>query len=336
MRNRYGIQVATLFSLFLSAARVGAQGDQPETSAGGLREGILVVTHAGAGTPPELSDGPQAAADSALVLLLHGRSGLDAAIEATRLMEDDCRFNAGTGANIRLDGKTIQMDAALMTWDGRFAAVGAIERVENPILVTRAVLDTPHLFLVGEGATSFAHNAGFEDIIPSCPDAERKYERRIQRLREAYGSPEGIEFDWRRYWNFPGPMPEDMKAWGAEGGTVGAVVRDGEGRFAATLSTGGTSITLYGRVGDVPVYGAGLYAGPAGAVACTGHGEEIIQLAVARSIHERMESGVDAEQAVSEMVNEFPEGSSIGIIAVDVRGWSVVSNRKMAFGVAGS
>jgi L-asparaginase/beta-aspartyl-peptidase (threonine type) len=227
------------------------------------------------------------------------------------------------------------MDASLMTWDGRFAAVGAIERVENPILVARAVLDTPHLFLVGEGATSFAHNMGFEDIIPTCPDAERKYERRMLRLREAYGKPAGIAFDWRDYWNFPHPMPEDMKSWGSEGGTVGAVVRDGEGGFAATLSTGGTSITLYGRVGDVPVFGAGVYAGPAGAVACTGYGEEIIRRALARTVYETMASGVGAQQAVSEAAAAFPEDRSIGLIAVDSQGWGVAANRNMAFGVAG-
>lgn len=337
MRTRYRISVATSLLLLLSLSRVGARGDSGElaTSAGGLHGGALVVTHAGVGTRPELADGPQSAADSALVLLQRGQSSLDAAIRATVLMENDCRFNAGTGANIRLDGKTIQMDASLMTRDGRFAAVGAIERVENPILVARAVLNTPHLFLVGEGATSFAHNMGFEDIIPTCPDAELKYKRRMLRLREAYGKPAGIEFDWRDYWNFPHPMPEDMKAWGTEGGTVGTVVRDGEGGFAVTLSTGGTSITLHGRVGDVPVFGAGVYAGPAGAVACTGYGEEIIRRALARSIYNRMASGVGAEQAVSDAARAFPEDHSIGLIAVDSQGWGVAANHKMAFGMAG-
>ena len=74
---------------------------------------------------------------------------------------------AGTGANIRLDGKTLQMDASLMTSEGRFAAVGVIERVKNPIRVVRGVLDTPHLFRAGEGATRFAHKLGFEDIGPT-------------------------------------------------------------------------------------------------------------------------------------------------------------------------
>ena len=55
--------------------------------------------------------------------------------------------------------------------------------------------------------------------------------------------------------------------------TEDAVARAADGSFAAALSTGGTSITLYGRVGDVPIYGCGCYAGPAGAVACTGFGD---------------------------------------------------------------
>ena len=43
------------------------------------------------------------------------------ATEAVRLA--NARYNAGTGSNLRLDGKTIQMDAAIATSDGRFGAV---------------------------------------------------------------------------------------------------------------------------------------------------------------------------------------------------------------------
>jgi isoaspartyl peptidase/L-asparaginase-like protein (Ntn-hydrolase superfamily) len=235
------------------------------------------VVHGGVGSPPAVADGPQAAAAAAVAALRRGGSSLDAAVAGTVALENDPRFNAGTGANIRLDGRTIQMDAALMTGEGRFAAVGAIERVRNPILVARAVMDsTPHLFMAGEGATRFAHLMGFEDVVPTCPEAEAKFQARMKRQKEVFARTDTSAWDWRRYWNFPNPMPPDVLAWRKHGDTVGTVARDSLGRFAATLSTGGTSVTLYGRVGDVPVYGCGLYAGPAGAVACTGEGEEII------------------------------------------------------------
>jgi L-asparaginase / beta-aspartyl-peptidase len=292
--------------------------------------------HGGVGSPPTVADGPEAAAAAALAAFARGGSSLDAAVAAVVVLENDPRFNAGTGANIRLDGKTIQMDAALMTGEGRFAAVGAIERVKNPILVARAVMDsTPHLFLVGEGATRFAHNIGFEDVVPTCPEAEAKYQARIQRLRELYARTDTTVYDWRRYWNFPNPMPPDVIAWSKHGDTVGTVARDSLGRFAVTLSTGGTSVTLYGRVGDVPVYGCGLYAGPAGAVACTGEGEEIIKRFMAHSVYERIAGGASARDAVEQAVRDFPQRFDLGLIAVDRSGWGVAANRPMAYGMKG-
>lgn len=306
---------------------------QLATAASGIAEGALVVTHGGAGSPPELKDGPQAAADAALALLLQNRPALEAAIESTAHLEDDPRFNAGTGANIRLDGKTIQMDAALMTHDGDFAAVAVIERVRNPIRAARLVLDSPHVLLAGEGATRFAHKMGLADAVPVSEDARQKYTDRMKYLERLSKRP-GRKIDWASYWNFPNEIPEEMKAWAEHGDTVGTVTRDREGGFAATLSTGGTSVTLYGRVGDVPVYGAGLFAGAFGAVACTGKGEEIIKHALARTVYEAIASGTPAAKVLSRVVREFPADTSVGLIAVDRFGWAVASNRAMAYGMA--
>jgi isoaspartyl peptidase/L-asparaginase-like protein (Ntn-hydrolase superfamily) len=111
------------------------------------------------------------------------------------------------------------------------------------------------------------------------------------------------------------------------------VARTADGHFAATLSTGGTSVTLCGRVGDVPIFGCGLYAGPAGAVACTGEGEQIIRRTLARAVYERIERGTPAPQAVEEAVRMFPERWDVGVIAVDRSGWGVAANRPMAYGV---
>ena len=327
--------LATWVGLGGAPGPVASAGTLP-TLGGGPRAGALVVTHGGVGSGPELADGPRAAADSALGVLVGGGSALDAALAGTVKLENDPRFNAGTGANIRLDGKTIQMDASIMTGEGRFAAVAAVERVRNPVLVARAVMDsTPHLLLVGEGATRFAHKVGFADVVPTCPEAEARYRARMRRQAELFGRGDTTVFDWRRYWNFPGEMPADVLEWRKRGDTVGTVARDRDGRFAATLSTGGTSVTLYGRVGDVPVFGAGLYAGPAGAVACTGEGEEIIRRAIARAVYERLAGGTPAREAVEEAVADFPPRFDVGVIAVDRDGWGVAANRRMAYGVAG-
>jgi len=320
---------------------------EPVLLAGGqVPDGALAVTHGGVGSPPTWTEDIQAAADAAQAETAAADDALAGALVGTLVLEDNPLLNAGTGANIRLDGRTIQMDAALMTSDGEFAAVAVIEHVRNPILVARAVLDTPHRLLAGDGATRFAHAMGFADETPTCEQAAAKYRQRIAKLLRGEAGGGYDTFDWRRAWNFPGPppsLPGDSAAPNANDrlqlrdptDTVGTVTRAPDGTFAVTLSTGGTSITLNGRVGDVPIYGCGCYAGPAGAVACTGYGEEIIRAAMARTVYGWLEDDLSAQEAVRRGVAHFPEDWSLGLIAVGRDDWGVAATEQMAYGVAG-
>ena len=61
-----------------------------------------VVVHGGAGEPRELDDGCVQAAQRAMDQLEQGRDALDAAVAAVTVLENDGRFNAGTGANLGL------------------------------------------------------------------------------------------------------------------------------------------------------------------------------------------------------------------------------------------
>lgn len=119
-----------------------------------------VITHGGAGSNSKFSDGTNAAANIALGLLRNNKSSLDSAIAAVIELEDDHRFNAGTGSQIRFDHKTIQMDAACMTSKGEFGAVACIENVKNPIHVAQKVLSSSNIILCGQGAFSFAKQEG--------------------------------------------------------------------------------------------------------------------------------------------------------------------------------
>ena len=58
-------------------------------------------------------------------------------------------------------------------------------------------------------------------------------------------------------------------------GTVGAVARDQQGNLAAATSTGGLVNKRWGRVGDTPVVGAGVFAdNETCGVSATGYGEQ--------------------------------------------------------------
>lgn len=297
------------------------------------------MAHAGLGTPPGRSDGPRRAVDAALAVLEGGGDPLEAAVAGVIVLEDDPRFNAGTGSRVRIDGKTVQMDASIMASDGRFAAVAAIERVRNPVVVARAVLDTPHVLLVGEGATRFARTLGIPDYDPATPEMIERARGTRDQLRE--GDPalpaDWRAFDWRARWNFTTPFdaPEaDGPAAppGTSSDTVGVVVRTHDGRYAAALSTGGTTITLSGRVGDVPIFGAGLFAGPAGASAATGDGEHIIRAALARQIDEQLRAGVPAQEAADRAVELVrARGGGVGVIVLGASDLVSASTQPMAW-----
>ncbi|HEX9364315.1 MAG TPA: isoaspartyl peptidase/L-asparaginase [Candidatus Dormibacteraeota bacterium] len=77
--------------------------------------------------------------------------------------------------------------------------------------------------------------------------------------------------------------------------TVGAVARDGEGRLAVAVSTGGMTGKLPGRIGDSPIPGAGFYADDRfGAICGTGLGDAFIRLGLARLMVIELQHGMEA------------------------------------------
>jgi L-asparaginase/beta-aspartyl-peptidase (threonine type) len=291
----------------------------------------LILTHGGASGAPELADGCTAAAEAARAVLDRGGDALAAALAATVVLEDDPRFNAGTGSNYRLDGVSIEMDAAVMTSDARFGAVACIEAVKNPILVAARVMETPHLLLTGAGATAFARAHGFPEHDPGTDRARDKHRRALAELTgHGDGTYAELARTWRghalrKHWNFRQPLPDDLR----DCDTVGAVVRDGHGRFAATASTGGTVYMLRGRVGDSPILGAGVYAGPAGAVAATGAGEEIVRRFLAKTVYDWLVEGVAPARAAQRGLALFPEVVDVGLLVAGRDGQAIATNRNM-------
>lgn len=279
----------------------------------------MLVIHGGAGTitranlSAEAEKEIRAKLEEALrtghAILAKGGSSLDA-IEATiHVMEDSPLFNAGKGAVFTHDGRN-ELDAAIM--DGATKKAGAIAGVtiiRNPISAARAVMEkSPHVMMIGRGAELFATKMGLEIVDPSYFWTERRWKSLQQELLKEQGKP---------VTELPGP--DDKKF-----GTVGAVALDVNGNLAAGTSTGGMTNKQFGRVGDVPIIGAGTYAdNESCAVSATGHGEFIIRWNVASDISSLMKyRGMTVQQAGDEVIHKKLAAvkGDAGVIILDRKG----------------
>jgi L-asparaginase / beta-aspartyl-peptidase len=262
-----------------------------------------IIVHGGAGAnpndgPDELREGMRTAVEAGWLVLRDGGRALDAVETAVRALEDHPRFNAGRGSVLTSAG-TVEMDASIMDGD-RLAcgAVGAVRRIRNPIALARRVLeDGRHVLLVSEGAETFARAEGFVECAPEDLITDR------QRLR----------------WN------GDRSAAAGAGarGTVGAVAIDRHGVAAAATSTGGTWGKRPGRVGDSALIGSGTCADSAlGAVSCTGDGEAIMRVVLARRALDFLKDAGDPDYAARVALDLLvDEGRGAGgLILVDWRG----------------
>lgn len=243
---------------------------------------------------------------------LQERGPLEAVIQIVQWMEDDPIFNCGTGSTLNLAGEA-EMDASVMTGDGRFGAVAALRRVRNPILVAKKVMEeTDHLLLAGDGALQFARHCGFLDWDAVTPERQKA----LAELKEN-GSP---------YFPHLHQYLKDTYS------TVGAVARDDEGQLAVATSTGGITGKLPGRVGDSAICGAGTYACSWGATSATGHGEEIMRHMLAFRTSQSMKFLV-ASTAIQQSLEEQTPCRA-GLIGIDWRGNVGLgySTKEMAWG----
>ncbi len=232
-------------------------------------------------------------------MLRDGATALNVAEAVVVYMEDCPIFNAGKGAVKTIDG-THELDAAIMDGSNlKAGAIAGVKDIKNPIKCARLVMDsTEHVFLIGEGASFFAQLQGLEMVDNDYFSTQRR-EEQLERIKnkEEETNPKG---------------------------TVGCAVKDKQGNLASATSTGGMSGKKWGRVGDVPVIGAGTYANNnTAAISGTGHGEYWIRRVVAYDISALMEyKGMSLQGASEEVIfNKIsPMGGGGGIIAVDKLG----------------
>lgn len=256
--------------------------------------------------------------------LQDGKSGLDAIETAIRILEDSPLFNAGKGAVFTADGKN-ELDAAVM--DGKTLKAGAVaglRHVKNPITLARAVMEkSPHVMMIGEGAEKFAREINIELVPEKYFFTQERWDS-LQKIIKQEKEKEKAEKEGKKVSQIDLRLEPANKF-----GTVGAVALDKDGNLAAGTSTGGMTYKKYGRVGDVPIIGAGTYANnDSCAVSATGWGEFFIRLGVARDISALMEyRALPIQQAADLVIKQKLQnlGGDGGIIAIDKFGNMAIS-----------
>lgn len=270
--------------------------------------GYTIVIHGGAGNitrekisvqrEQEIRERLDTALQVGTKILSSGGSSIDAVESVIRILEDSPLFNAGKGAVFNNAGQN-ELDASIMEGKNLNAGgVTGVHDIRNPISAARKVMEeSPHVLLMGEGASIFARVHGLVMVDPGYFRTERRWEDLQRQLKK-----DSVE----KY------------------GTVGCVALDMQGNLAAGTSTGGMTNKKYGRIGDSPIIGAGNYANNRTcAVSGTGHGELFIRYTVAHDISALMEyRGLDIREAARQVIQEklLPVGGMGGVICVDHKG----------------
>ena len=253
--------------------------------------------------------------------LQSGKSSLDAVEIAIKMLEDSPLFNAGKGAVFTADGKN-ELDAAIMDGSNlKAGAVAGLHKVKNPITLARAVMEkSPHVMMIGEGAEKFAKTVGIELVPEKYFWTQERWDQ-LQQIIKREREKEKLK---------KSAQTEQFEVEKAEKyGTVGAVALDNQGNLAAGTSTGGMTYKKFGRVGDVPIIGAGTFANNnTCAVSATGWGEFFIRLGIARDVSALMEyRAMPIQPAADQVIKTKLQnlGGDGGIIAMDKFGNMAIS-----------
>ncbi|WP_414530609.1 isoaspartyl peptidase/L-asparaginase [Nodularia chucula] len=273
-----------------------------------------VIIHGGAGSSLHGKGGLEAVrrslytvVDAVYSLLQSGAPASEAVLLGCQMLEDDPRFNAGTGSVLQSDGQ-VRMSASLMDGSsGRFSGVINISRVKNPIQLVHFLQNAPDRVLSDFGAAELAR----ELQVPLFnPLTDLRLQEWMQERQDDFKSTmAGVVAE-----------PELVETSNAGRGTIGVIVLDTSGRLAAGTSTGGKGFERIGRVSDSAMP-AGNYATRYAAVSCTGIGEDIIDECLAAKVVVRVTDGMSLQDA---MQRSFTEASKherdLGAIALDASG----------------
>lgn len=319
MKKIFFVLIATF--VFISCNTTSSEKEVEKTRG---KNSFAIVIHGGAGgikreyfteeQQEAYSKKLEEALNAGYSVLENGGISLDAIQVAINIMEDSPLFNAGKGAVYNSEGNQ-EMDAAIM--DGKTLNAGAIagvNHIKNPILAARIVMDSSkHVMLSGKGAEIMAAKYGIEMVDSSYFFTVK----RMNQLKKIQGK-EKTQLDHTAFL-IKNELIDDHKY-----GTVGAVAIDKNGNIAAGTSTGGMTNKKYGRIGDVPVIGAGTYANNLTCgISATGTGEYFIRTVAAHEVSSLIQyKNYTPSKALNEVLfNQIePLGGEGGMILLDKNG----------------
>jgi N4-(beta-N-acetylglucosaminyl)-L-asparaginase len=258
-----------------------------------------------------------AANKAAWVVLSKGGRAVDAVEAGVRIPEADLRnHTVGRAGYPDRDGH-VTLDACIMDEKGNAGSVAGMEHIAHPISVARLVMDkTPHVMLVGEGATQFAVSQGFKREELLTPESKKAWQ---EWLKTAKYKPES-NIETKSY------------GMGVPGGaknhdTIGMLAIDAKGNLSGACTTSGMAWKLRGRVGDSPIIGAGLYIdNDVGGATSTGVGEEVMRSVGSFLVVELMRQGRSPQEACKEAVERIlkkkPDAKmeQVGYLAINKKG----------------
>jgi len=273
-----------------------------------------LIIHGGAGSSLQDKGGLEpirkslhAIIEELYYFLSTGATASQAVVRGCQLLEDNPRFNAGTGSVLQSDGQ-IRMSASLMDSASKhFSGVINVSRVKNPIQMAQFLQNSPDRVLSDYGSAELAREL-------QVPSYNALTDLRLQ------------EWIQERQDNFKRTMagvvaePELVQSSNAGRGTIGVVVLDTYGKIAAGTSTGGKGFERIGRVSDSAMP-AGNYATTFAGVSCTGIGEDIIDECLAAKIVVRVTDGMSLKEAMQRSFIEADNNKrDFGAIALDSTG----------------
>lgn len=210
---------------------------------------------------------------------------LEAGLAAAELDPNLIMIGLGSLPNAEGD---LELDASIMRGsDLMCGAVCAVRNIVPVISLARKVMeDTPHVMIAGDQARRYAIEQGFEPRQTLTAEVIERWE------------------EWRQ-------SPERIKVYEHSHSDTVTMIGLDDGHMVAASSTSGLPFKQPGRVGDSPIFGAGIYADDEiGSAGATGNGEELWKAVASFRAVEFMRQGMSPQSACEAVIQQMTRRQS--------------------------